>query len=109
MIELPPKLKKREIDNAFSVLNNEKYASLLQKIDEEYLYWDKVKHIISDVDSDSLWHATKIIRSINSKKNPIRKIHFSIPHYGQNARIIASVRHEFWRKHSIGINYTSGK
>lgn len=69
MIELPPKLKKREIDNAFSVLNNEKYVSLLQKIDEEYLYWDKVKYITSDVDSGSLWYATKIIRSINSKKS----------------------------------------
>ncbi len=68
MIELPPKLKKREIDNAFSVLNNEKYVPLLQKIDEEYLYWDKVKHITSDVDSGHLWYATKIIRSINSKK-----------------------------------------
>lgn len=76
MIERPPTLKKREIDNAFSVLNNEKYAPLLQKIDEEYLYWDKVKYIISEVDGSSLWHATKIIRSINSKKIQFGKYAF---------------------------------
>lgn len=76
MIELPPKLKKQEINNAFSILNDEKYAPLLQKIDEEYLYWDKVKYISSDVNSSSLWYATKIIRSINSKKIQFGKYTF---------------------------------
>lgn len=68
MIEKPPSLKKNNLNEVYNILVNPDYTSLFNKIDKEYLYWDRVKYLVpADVDASAFWHAVKIKRNLTAK------------------------------------------
>lgn len=64
MIESPPQIHiEEDINTMMSLLTNPKLQELYQKIDEEYLYWDKVKYLApKGVKAELLWCAVKLRR-----------------------------------------------
>lgn len=79
MTESPPKLEKKDLPKAYSALDDINYKPLLSKINNEYQYWDKVKYISSsdNIDSQTLWHSTKIQRRLNYKQLKFGKYTFN--------------------------------
>lgn len=63
MIEEPP--KKARLSNSFFILTNPNYVSEIEKINNEYLYWDKAKyHVPKDLNPADFWNAVKQTRAI---------------------------------------------
>src|SRR3954469_24206754 len=60
MIEKPPKYKVE--DNTLSLLVKLQQNGLLKDIQDDYLYWDKVKYKSKDVKPEELWNAVKLHR-----------------------------------------------
>ena len=53
MIEAPP--TKSDSQEIFDILLNPMYVSEIEKINDEYLYWDKVKyHTPKGIDAENL-------------------------------------------------------
>ena len=68
MIEKPPVLAKKKFEEVWKILINPDHDVLFNKINNEYLYWDKVKYKIpTDVDSSAFWHAVKSKRNLTAK------------------------------------------
>lgn len=81
-LEKPPiKLNLSTINiKDLSLLNNTKVNQVVEKCNNEYLYWDKVKHQDTNntIDKTQLWNLIKISRIINSKTLKFKKYNFSI-------------------------------
>ncbi len=72
MIEEAPKTNRHK--ESLQILMNPKYSEVLKKVDDEYLYWDKVKyHVPEGIDPVDFWSAIKLSRSI-----PVNRLIFSI-------------------------------
>lgn len=69
MMEKPPKI---DLNNKklLHVITELKKSGLLQEIEENYLYWDKIKYKKSNYDPELLWSAVKFDR--NLKRRVIR-------------------------------------
>ena len=68
MIEKPPVLAKKKFEEVWKILINPDHDVLFNKINNEYLYWDKVKYKTpTDVDSSAFWHAVKSKRNLTAK------------------------------------------
>lgn len=68
MIETPPVLDKDKFDEVWKILNNPDFNTLFNKINKEYLYWDKVKYKAPDnVNPTAFWHAVKTKRNLSAK------------------------------------------
>lgn len=68
MIEPTPRLSNDEIPEALRLLNNPVYAPLFRKIEQKYLYWDKVKYLApKDVAPSIFWQAVKLSRNLQKK------------------------------------------
>lgn len=66
MIEAAPTISVKNIKKALAILTSPKYSGILSKIDDEYLYWDRVKYLVpKDIDPAIFWHAVKLKRSMN--------------------------------------------
>lgn len=66
MIEATPNLSNIDIQKAIDLLNNSTYSVVLNKIHNEYLYWDKAKYMVpNDVDPNVFWYAIKLKRNMN--------------------------------------------
>lgn len=77
MIEKPPVLEKDNLDEVLKILMNPSFSSLFNKIDKEYLYWDKVKyHVPDNVNPSAFWHAVKMKRKLTSKTLSFGKTKF---------------------------------
>ena len=66
---------------AIQLLTNPQMQPLFQRINSEYLYWDKVKHIAPNgIDKHILWHAVRIQRKLNAQDIQFGKytFHFTI-------------------------------
>ena len=66
---------------AIQLLTNPQMQPLFQKINSDYLYWDKVKYLASGhTDKKLLWQAVKIQRQINAQTIQFGKyvFHFTI-------------------------------
>lgn len=63
-----------------ALFHNHKVNILINKCNDEYIYWDKVKYQNSEIDinREQLWKLIKISRMINSKKIHFGKYSFSI-------------------------------
>ncbi|MBO7612684.1 MAG: hypothetical protein J6S81_02540, partial [Treponema sp.] len=62
MIEEAPKYE-NFLDQAIPILLNPKYQDAINRINQEYLYWDKVKYRTpEDLDSRNFWAAVKYSR-----------------------------------------------
>lgn len=67
MIEKAPKTS--TTSNIFKILLNEKYVQSISKVNEEYLYWDKVKYKIpKGLKAEDFWSAVKYSRKLQSQK-----------------------------------------
>ena len=81
MIEPTPQLSNDKFPEALMLLSNPEYATLFRKIEQKYLYWDKVKYLAPKGTSPSiLWHAVKLSRTFQMKtlKFGNYTFHFSI-------------------------------
>lgn len=81
MIEPAPQLQNSDIRDAVNMIIEPANKDLFTRIDDEYLYWDKVKYMAPEgIKPEILWHAVKIRRSTN--RNIIffgkYKFHFTI-------------------------------
>lgn len=81
MIESVPHITRATERQAIRLLVNPSYKALFSKIDNDYLYWDKVKYMSPNgVLPETLWHAVKIRRSMNVVQITFGKytFHFTI-------------------------------
>lgn len=80
-VEPTPKLNSQKQIDAIQLLTNPQVQPLFQKINGEYLYWDKVKYMApKGTDKEVLWQAVKIQRQLNSQNITFGKhiFHFTI-------------------------------
>lgn len=80
-IEPVPKIEEKNRIEAIQMLIDNDLRDVFQKIDREYLYWDKVKYSAPEnIDKHTLWHAVKIQRQLNSQTVRFGKyvFHFTI-------------------------------
>ena len=75
MIEQAPKFN--QDPEAVNLMIKIQNSELLKKIQDNYLYWDKVKYQKSDYDSIDLWSAVKFHRLLNSSKLRFGQYDFS--------------------------------
>ncbi len=55
MIEKPPILEKDKFNEVMEILVNPNFNTLFNKIDREYLYWDRLKyHVPADVNPTAI-------------------------------------------------------
>lgn len=68
MIEKPPILDKNKIDEVWQIISNSSLDKVFKKINNKYLYWDKVKYLIPlGVNPSAFWHAIKTQRNLTAK------------------------------------------
>jgi Fic family protein len=70
-IEKAPDWKNEELlSKGIKLIANDYFKAVINKINDKYLYWDKVKHqdIIGKADNKALWSAVKFSRSLNAKE-----------------------------------------
>ena len=70
-LEPAPAWHKKELfDEAISIRNKMDIDDTIHKINEDYLYWDKIKYKKTkhNIEPELLWAITKISRIINAKK-----------------------------------------
>ncbi len=92
MIEQPPKLQSDITGKAIELVTNPQYNSLFSKIDNEYMYWDKVKYIApQNVEARILWAAVKLRRCYNVVELQFGKLTFHFTITGRMQQIL----HEF--------------
>lgn len=66
MIEPAPKLSNNNTQEAVKLLVDPSNKDLFTKIDDNYLYWDKIKYMApAGIKPEVLWHAVKLRRSVN--------------------------------------------
>lgn len=92
MIESTPKINTDTIQKAIPLLSNRDYSELFAKIDDEYMYWDKVKYNIpKNVKPEVLWSAVKLRRKFNVIDLRFGKLEFHFSITGKMQRLL----HEF--------------
>lgn len=93
MIELPPKLSKKDFSKALSMLKDPACLEKIRTINNKYLYWDKVKYQTKSEDFSSidLWAAIKLTRSLDYKHLKLGKYKFSF----SQTDYIQKILHEF--------------
>jgi Fic family protein len=68
MIETTPKLNNDKLHDVLSLLGDPSFAPLLRKIEQKYLYWDKVKYLApKGISPETLWQAVKLSRTLQMK------------------------------------------
>ena len=80
-VEPAPVQEPRMQLEAIQLLTNPQMQPLFQKINSDYLYWDKVKYLATGrTDKNLLWQAVKIQRQINAQTIKFGKyvFHFTI-------------------------------
>jgi len=80
-IELPPKTKSGFSDlpgDLWDLMEKRDMNELLRKIDEEYYYWDKVKHqpLPKGITGEDLWGIVKRLRDFKAHYTRFGKYHF---------------------------------
>ncbi len=67
-IEPTPKYDPAKQMEAVELLNNPDMQSLFQRINKDYLYWDKVKYLTpKGIEPETMWNAVKIQRQLNAQ------------------------------------------
>jgi len=75
MIETPPKHYKTE--ETILLMVKLQFDGILKKIQDDYLYWDKVKYKAKDCTPIELWSAIKLFRNLRSSKVSFGKYSFN--------------------------------
>lgn len=68
MIEQPPSIDLHDIKDIFKLFNDKRFPPIIERINNECLYWDKVKHLElpKGITHEKLWKLTKLRRSFLS-------------------------------------------
>ena len=74
MIESAPQYK--QDDNTISLMVSIQFNGILKDIQDEYLYWDKVKYKSKNINPIELWNAIKLHRKIKSNSVIFGKYQF---------------------------------
>ncbi|MEZ4917359.1 MAG: Fic family protein [Chitinophagales bacterium] len=77
MIEKPPQSKELTTDITIQNMVDIDMAGVLKKIQDNYLYWDKVKYQKSKLSATDLWFAVKLHRRLKSNILTFGKYQFS--------------------------------
>lgn len=79
MIEKPPKIGKTHFSKALTLLKDKDCLIKIKKINDKYLYWDKVKYQTknNDLSPVDFWAAIKWIRSLDYKYVQFGKYKFA--------------------------------
>ena len=78
--EPTPMLNPQKQIEAIQLLTNPQMQPLFQKINGDYLYWDKVKYMApKGTDKEVLWQAVKIQRQLNAQNIQFGKYAFHLP------------------------------
>ena len=66
------------LNEGLKLFTNSEYKKIINKINDNYLYWDKVKYIKTpnNIDPRLLWSAVKISRTTHSKEITFGKFNF---------------------------------
>ena len=89
MIEKPPALNKINTKVLWKIVINSEYDALFHRINNEYLYWDKVKYKApAGVDPATLWYAVKIKRNSMAKRVILGKSTFSFSVTGKMQELL---------------------
>jgi len=85
MIEQPPVYKENK--TTIPLMVELQFNGILKSIQDEYLYWDKVKYKSKNYNPEELWNAVKLHRLLkgNTCKFGIYKFHFVVTDYMQRA------------------------
>lgn len=75
MIEQAPKCK--QTNTTISLMIKLLSSGLLKTIQDEYLYWDKVKYKSKEYNPEEIWSAVKLYRNLNRKYIKFNKYKFS--------------------------------
>lgn len=69
----------KAFDKVIEILGEESYKPIIDKVNNQYLYWDKVKYIKNpkNYDPEALWASVKFSRSINARNVAFGKYKFS--------------------------------
>lgn len=66
MIVPAPDISDKNINKAIAILTSPEYSQVLTKIDDEYMYWDRVRYMVpKGIEPDVFWHAIKLKRNMN--------------------------------------------
>jgi Fic family protein len=79
-IQLPPSVNSKACFKAgFEILQNKDYTSIIDIINDKYLYWDKVKYqeTPTNIRKEDLWAAVKLSRSIHARRIGFGKYSFT--------------------------------
>jgi len=89
MIEKPPALNKINTKVLWKIVTNSEYDALFHRINNKYLYWDKVKYKApAGVDPATLWYAVKIKRNSMAKRVILGKSTFSFSVTGKMQELL---------------------
>ena len=92
-IELPPKHSEKKDSEIISALwSSSELQEVLTRISDDYLYWDKVKHLApKDMTAEHLWQAVKLQRKTELQRVKFGKYTFSF----NVTTIMQSLLHDF--------------
>lgn len=92
-IELPPKNPdKRDYDRCVALWSLPELQDVLTRITDDYLYWDKVKHLApKDIHAEHLWRAVKMQRELGLQKVKFGNYTFSF----NVTAVMQSLLHDF--------------
>ncbi|MDH6354991.1 Fic family protein [Dysgonomonas sp. PH5-45] len=79
MIEQPPKFNKKDkavLNKTIPLMVELQVNGLLKKIQDDYLYWDKLKYKTKGYEAAELWNAVKFHRILNYRKVTFGKYEF---------------------------------
>lgn len=66
MIVPAPDISDNNIKKAIAILTSPEYSQVLTKINDEYMYWDRVRYMVpKGIEPDVFWHAIKLKRNMN--------------------------------------------
>lgn len=66
MIVPAPDISDNNIKKAIAILTSPEYSQVLTKIDNEYMYWDRVRYMVpKGIEPDVFWNAIKLKRNMN--------------------------------------------
>lgn len=87
MIEKAPSYPLQNDSKSISIMIQLQSKDLFKKIQDEYLYWDKIKYQAKDISPEELWKAIKLHRTLNSTLIKVGKYFFQfvITDYMQRA------------------------
>lgn len=96
MIESAPNLSSPNVQKALELLSSPTHNAVLNKIHDEYMYWDKAKYLVpKGVDAGVFWQAIKLKRDISRIDIGFGSLHFHFTVTGRMQQMLHKFDMEF--------------